>query len=217
MGKLTYYIDYKEIATHYGVHISASKGLIGRPEKKEPESVEYAFEHGMRVDLSMPRFREREITLQCFVHASSRDSMADMVNAFMLDINKPGYHRLEVALDGRKSLFYEVYADGASYVSADWSSSLSIGTFTLKLIEPHPVKAVFRIQAEQGASADFSVNAESPINIHWGDGTCDMDVQNGTIRHVFERSAEFVVASGQVQGMSLNSADMDVITIHSQI
>lgn len=217
MGKITYYIDGNELASTYGVHVSASKGLIGRPERKAPASVDYASEHGIRVDLSAPRYKAREITLSCFVHADSRDIMAGKINAFLSHIDMPGLHRMEVALDGRKSLFFEVYRDDSAYVNSDWSCARSIGTFSIKLVEPHPLKAVYGIGAAEGDVAEFSLIAEQPVNIYWGDGTCDTDATSGRISHEFARSAEYIVMAGAVQGTQLSSADIDIVTIHSEI
>lgn len=59
-----------------------------------------------------------------------------------------------------------------------------IGTFSLKLKEPDPVKRVVRHQRLNSGSAKVSVafKSDKMINIYWGDGTVDTDVYGGLYR-----------------------------------
>lgn len=138
-----YYIDGKN-TKDFGVYVSASSGLLGRLERKESLEVDWDNYHGKVIDLKRPRYKERTITLDCFIEASSRSEFVNWVNLFMEQFDKEGTVRLKCEYDGKaKPLVYEVYVPDEVDVEKTWgtyNNDLMVGTFSLKLVECEPVK-----------------------------------------------------------------------------
>lgn len=91
---------------------------------------------------------------------------------------KNGTARLMISIHPTKPLVYEVYnADGISH-DKRWHDDKMIGTFTLTLREPDPVKRVLRHQRSSAATAEVTIGlkSEKMVTIYWGDGTADYDL-----------------------------------------
>lgn len=129
------------------VHVSASKGLLDKLKLKEPQKYAWTEEHGEHVDLTKPRFEAREITLECFITASSSVDFITKINAFWSQFEGAGTKRLMVIIDPAKPLVYEVYVPDSIDVDKEWNDADMVGTFSLKLREPEPVKKVIKFTA----------------------------------------------------------------------
>lgn len=182
-----YYIDGKNFK-EFGVYVSASNGLVGKLGRKDALTVEWDNYHGKVVDKKRPRYKERTITLDCFIEASSKSSFVEWVNLFMSQFDKEGDVRLKVEYDGKtKPLVYEVYFPDESDVSKKWSDDIMVGTFKIKLIECEPVKKVLRhIGSTANTKAQINVTSSKLLNIYWGDGTHTFDVSGTkTVEHTY--------------------------------
>jgi hypothetical protein len=182
-----YYIGGKNFKD-FGVYVSASSGLVGKLERKEALSVDWDNYHGKVVDKKRHRYKERTITLDCFIEASNKFSFVELVNLFMDQFDKEGDVRLKVEYDGKtKPLVYEVYCPDAVDVSKKWSDDIMVGTFKLKLIECEPVKKVLRhIGSTANTKAHINVTSSKLLNIYWGDGSHTFDVSGTkTVEHTY--------------------------------
>ena len=74
-----YYIDGKNFK-EYGVYVSNSAGLVGGLERKESLQVEWDNYHGIVRDKKRPRYKERTITLDCFIEASGRSALSALAS-----------------------------------------------------------------------------------------------------------------------------------------
>ncbi|MDC2194957.1 hypothetical protein PO081_16880 [Bacteroides thetaiotaomicron] len=182
-----YYIDGKNFKD-FGVYVSASSGLVGLLERKDALTVDWDNYHGKVVDKKRPRYKERTITLECFIEASNKSAFVEWVNLFMAQFDKEGDARLKVEYDGKaKPLVYEVYCPDAVDVTKKWSDDLMVGTFKIKLVECEPVKKVLRhIGVSANSKAQINVTSSKLLNIYWGDGTHTFDVSGETtVEHTY--------------------------------
>lgn len=205
-----YYIDGKNFK-EYGVYVSNSAGLVGGLERKESLQVEWDNYHGVVRDKKRPRYKERTITLDCFIEASGRSAFVQWVNLFLDLFRKEGNHRLKVEYDGNtKPLVYEVECIDGVDVDKTWgqySNELMVGKFKLKLIEDEPVKKVLRhIGGAANSVANIKVTSSKLLNIYWGDGTHTYDVSGveQEITHTYEWPGEYdIIVTGVIEDIEL--------------
>lgn len=206
---IQYYIDNHELKSTYGVRVSKSKGLIGRPQLKTPKSVEYADHNGKYVDLSHPKYQERKITLECFIPSSTKAGVVSMANDFLKVLNAPGTHRLEVALDGEKKMCFDVYNSGDSSVVPEWHANKQCGTFTLTLIESNPLKMVFFTEALD-EEVVFRIDTDKYLYISWGDGEGEHFPSGGELHHTYQREGEkYIMLSGDIDDVDSDDIDYE--------
>lgn len=218
--QLTYLLDGVDFK-QYGVYVSASKGLLDGLKMKDPHKVEFDGYHGTAVDLSRPRFEEREITLDCFIKTSGgKLEFVRKVKAFLdlfstrhtvaegatvnADLCPAGLHRIMVDIHPVKALVYEVYLPDATDIEKTWNDASMIGTFQLKLREPEPVKKVLRHTrtSANNARTTFTITTSKLVNVYWGDGTTTQDIcgSNVTVAHTYADNGEyFIVITGVIE------------------
>lgn len=168
---MKYYLNGVDFA-QYGVYVSDSRGFLDALELKEPVALDWPDYHGQQVDLSAPRYRSRELILECFSTAISKSDSVQKLTEFFNELSKPGLHRLMVDTGEVKPLVYDVYRQGAVSVKKVWRGGVNIGQFTLTLIEPDPIKKVYKHIAATGAmQVSFTLTSEKLVTIKWGDGT----------------------------------------------
>lgn len=201
-----YYVNgsnFKE----FGVYVSGSAGLVGKLQRKEMLTVDWDNYHGTVRDKKRPRFKERTITLDCFIEASSRSAYVDWVNLFVEQFNKEGTQRLTVEYNGKtKPLVYEVVCIDEVDVSKEWGTyndNLMVGTFKIKLIEDEPVKRVLRhIGISYNTEATIKLTSSKLLNIYWGDGTYTYNVSGNQteVKHKYEAPGEYdIIVSGVIE------------------
>lgn len=201
-----YYIDGNNFKD-YGVYVSASSGLVGRLAQKDALQVDWDNYHGVVRNKKRKRFKERTISLECFIEASGRAAFVEWKDRFLALFDGDGTHRLRVEYDGRaKPLVYEVDIIDEMDITKTWprySEDLMVGTFTLQLVEDEPVKRVLRhVAAEAGTKASFTVSTYKLLNVYWGDGTHTFNVKgdNVTVEHTYEKGGEFdIVITGVIE------------------
>jgi hypothetical protein len=186
-------VDFKD----YGVSVSDSSGLLDRPKMKAPLSISWDNYHGVAIDLKHKFYEQREITLECYIMAEGKGDFAVKVNTFQQIFDKLGTHRLVVDIHPTKPLVYEVYSDEAIVTKKTWSDSLMVGTFSLKLKEPSPVKRILKHIRTSEATKTISVTLTSAklVDVYWGDGSVTTDVSgtNVTITHDYVTDGEYLV------------------------
>lgn len=192
----------------FGVHVSGSSGIIGMLERKEPLTVDWDSYHGVVVDTKRPRYKERIITLDCFIEASSKTNFVERVQLFMSQFQKPDTQRLKIEYDGRtKPLYYEVFSQSGSDVEKNWTydNDLMVGTFRLTLIEPEPVKRVIRHIGGAGSTASMTLSSHKLLNIFWGDGSITRGVSGSgvTQNHTYTEAGEYdIVITGVIEDIT---------------
>lgn len=123
----------------FGVRVSKGKGFLGRPERKEPKKYEYPDKHGFLPDLATPVYKEREITLDCFIVAENAISLASMFNSFssaIMDVT--AVVPMLISINGTQIYSGSVYASEISQLNKTFDQGKNVGTFTITIIEPNP-------------------------------------------------------------------------------
>lgn len=230
--QLAYLLDGVDFKT-YGVGVSKGKGFTDGLKMKEPLKVEFNGYHGEVIDLTRPRYEAREITLECFIDRAGGkmafvQAMMDFLEQFrakhQLPNNTPagaelcaaGLHRLTLDIHPTKPLIYEVYLPDATNVDKEWNDKRMVGTFTLTLREPEPVKRVLKHMrtSEANKSISLTITTSKLVNIYWGDGTTTQDVcgTNVTVTHDYSENGEyFAVITGVIEEIEAFSTNAIVV------
>ena len=201
--QLSYSIDGLDFKS-WDIHVSESNGILDRPKLKPGLNIEWADYHGEVIDLQNKRVDVREITLNCFMRASGKMDFVNKINNFLDIFSKDGTQRLMVDIHPIKPLLYEVYNESGITVAKRWNDDLMVGTFSLKLREPEPVKRVVRHQKRDESSKTLTIEISTPkmVTIHWGDGSKTEDVygENTTVTHDYEGNGiYYAVISGVIE------------------
>jgi hypothetical protein len=194
VAQLNYTINGKDLLKEWGITVSESNGLLDRPKLKPPFKLEWPDYHGQVIDLSRKRIEAREIELNCWMKASGKIDFVTKLNNFLDIFQADGTQRLTVNIHPTKPLLYEVYNEAGINIEKRWNDKLMIGTFSLKLIEPDPVKRVVRHQRISEATKTLTVTLTSDKTalIYWGDGQKDEIYGTGvTVSHNYVQEGIF--------------------------
>ena len=107
-----------------------------------------------------------------------------------------------------KPLVYEVYAPAGIAVDKKWRDDIMIGTFSLKLREPEPVKRVLKhiVVNEASKTCSITLSSDRYFNIYWGDGSVDYDCGGGeniTISHTYATNGDYYpIITGVIDGIT---------------
>lgn len=223
MGRINYYLNGVDIRT-FGVHVSAAKGLLSIPERKEGISHSYDDEHGISVDVSSRHVKERKITLSCFTDKLSAVDYASTLNNFKLWLLDAGMFQLRVDLGGGSPLVYMVYWSGKCDITAHYDATKRVGTFDISLIEPCPVKKVARVvtgTAQQELSIELMGSSVKSYDVYWGDGTYVRLKSGEDAYHVYSDAGTYhLVVAGDVDEITLvleGDTDMEANEIWSRL
>ena len=178
--KLRYLIDGVDIRDAYGVVIEKSSGLLSRAKLKAPVTTSWQHYHGEIVDLAKPRKEPRIITLKGWMMAENKGDLTTKWNAFMRIFDQAGTRRLTVDVHPTHPLVYEVYLAEDTDIDKKWRNDTMVGTFTLKLREPEPVKRVIShtVTDSNTRTLNIQMYTEKAVTISWGDGTYDTDIRS---------------------------------------
>lgn len=162
MGEVRYSINGKYFKD-YGIYVSSSLGLLDALKRKPVKTYDWAEYHGESVDLSNPKFEAREIVLNCFIKGNNYQQMFDNFrNVVLSEFQKSGTQRLLVEPFGYKALPFEVYMIDDVKIAKEFSESTSIGVFSIKLIEPNPIKKVLYL-TENTLNLSYNSSKETEI------------------------------------------------------
>lgn len=96
-----------------------------------------------------------------------------------------------------KPLVYEVYSEDAIAIKKTWDDSLMIGTFTLKLKEPSPVKKVLKFirVGESTQNCSIKITTTKLVDIYWGDGEVQTDIygKDLVVNHTFKSNGDYYI------------------------
>ncbi len=198
----------------FGVYVSRSKGLIDGLKIKEPKEMDWDGYHGKVVDLSSPRYESREITLECFITGIDKVDTIQKANSFFRELAKAGTQRLMIDTGEGKMLVYEVYQSGKVEINNRWASGTNVWEFTLKLIEPEPVKRVlkFVVSDPLAEQPSITLTSEKLITIFWGDGTKETASGMVTRTHTYSDAGTYhLVLAGVIEEITGFSTNCEVV------
>jgi len=200
--QLSYLINGINFKT-WDVTVSESNGILDLPKLKTPFSIDWPDYHGQIIDLTRKRIEAREIELKCWMKATGKMDFITKLNSFLDMFRADGTQRLTIDFHPIKPLLYEIYClDGIS-ISKRWNDDLMIGTFTLKLIEPDPVKRVVRHQRISDATKTLTVTftSDKTVTVYWGDGTHEQAYgENVTLSHNYSSNGiYYAIVTGVIE------------------
>lgn len=203
MKDIEYYINGNSF-TNYGVIVEGSSGVCSKLEMKDPLSVDYGNYHGTCVNLASVYYKERNINLSCVIEAVGYDDFITKTNSFISEFEGAGPKRLKIDV-GSKPLVYEVYSPKSFDPDKKWNPIHMVGTFSLNLVEPEPVKRV--LQFGEG-TATITITSSKLVNIYWGDGTHTYDIYGTqTISHTFSSGMHEIIITGDIDKITFISTN----------
>ncbi len=168
MSEVKYSLNGKSFK-EFGVYVSESIGLVGLLESKNITQYDWAEYHGIAPDLRKPKFKERTIELKCFIRGNNWEELFNNFIAFVIgEFSKSGTQRLHVEPFGFKMLPYEVYMKDEVKPEKQFSDGEMFATFSLKFIEPNPIKRVLKTTLDT-FKLYYEIDCETEI--FFGDGT----------------------------------------------
>ena len=194
-GDIHYSLDGVDLGS-YGIIVESSKGLFSKAAQKEVPQASWSDQDGNDAITSKALFKERTIELKCFAAKSSSSEFMTTIESLMKVLGQPETHRLRVS-GGSKPLVYQVYNPTEVGVTHEWLAGKLCGSFTLKLVEPEPVKMV--IQASE--SITITINSVNLLNIYWGDGSYTYDVSGFVTKtHSYSKKGNYeVIITGGIE------------------
>lgn len=203
----------------FGVYVSASNGLVSQLERKEGLTEDWGMRHGIQRNQNYVRFKERTITLECFIEASSRSAFVEWLNHFYDQFRSRGTKRLRVEYSGStKPLLYEVTMQAPSDPDKQfgrYNEDLMVGTFTITLVEDDPVKMVLRhiFSSSSQNTASFTLTSVYPVIVFWGDGTSEVvkAKSSTTVSHTYSNAGEYdIIIAGVIEEIT-NFSTSDIV------
>ncbi len=198
----------------FGVYVARGRGLIDGLNIKEPKEMDWDGYHGKVVDLSAPRYESREITLECFIAGVDKVDTIQKANQFFRELAKAGTQRLMIDTGEGKMLPYEVYQSGKVDINNRWTNGTNVGEFTLKLIEPEPVKRVLKFVVSDPATDKPSITLTSDklVTMFWDDGTKETGSGTVTWTHTYSEAGTYhIVLAGVIEEITGFSTNCEIV------
>ncbi|MCJ8153252.1 hypothetical protein MKJ01_05685 [Chryseobacterium sp. SSA4.19] len=209
MNEVKYLINYKDFRD-FRVYVSDSIGITDGLERKPVQSYDWAEYHGTSPSLTKPRYKERKIELKCFIDGENWEVMVINFNSFKDQFTRSGTQRIHIVPFEHTVLPYEIYIQEEISLEKTFRKGRMVGIFSLKLIEPNPIKKVLKTSLD---SFILKYNSKSETEIFPGDGT--KLTGRGNVNFLFQYSEPNYQASGisLVQNSAVNNEYYEVYTI----
>lgn len=204
----------QNIKTEYGVHVTGTAGLIGKPPFKETRSYSWDYLNGEWTDLAIRRYKPREITLHCWLETSASAAVGaegnavDKMRDFLAIFDTDKLIRLRVRFnqsdDIRNNLYYLVYLKD-NEVKYKWHKAHQYIEFDIKLVEPSPEKMLYTRTFTAG-SITVTYTSASEFEIDWGDGSNSYDLvgTNKTVTHTYASGTYVIIVSGVTKDITIS-------------
>ncbi len=167
-----YEIDGNNLYTAYGINIERTRGLYDMLERKGTTEYEWDDKDGSQpfTDADDIRFKARDITLVCYMQASTKATFLQYKDNFENMLNSTGLHTFKhTSLD---DVHYVYFRDGAPVIPPKWNANKLVGRFTIKLREPEPVTVQFTTDQSTPTTLSMKFSAgNNTIMVYWGDGS----------------------------------------------
>lgn len=193
--------------TDFGIYVSESKGLVDALKRRRPKAYTWAEYHGISVDLSRPKFEAREITLNCFIIGENWDVLLNNFNAFRDEFANPDTQRLLIEPFGFKALPYQVYLSDEIDLQKKFAQGKMAATFSLKLIEPNPIKKVLYFE---GGQFSLSYNSTTETEIFYSDLTKDIVPGNASLNGK-TLPAGYIIIAGNMEDVTGFTSNATVV------
>ncbi|MDV3585515.1 hypothetical protein CMU68_09955 [Elizabethkingia anophelis] len=194
MGKINWTINGKNFDS-FGIGVSASRGFGDLLKQKDRPSYNWPGQNGKQYNLDIkPKYEERNIELDCFVIGNDWNLMEDQFRSFSSEFDKKGTQRLIVEIFSYKPRVYDVILSDKTILNEVKKEGKSAGTFTLKLIEPSPVK---RILYTESTTIQLSFNTPSSVIINI-DGIAQQAKGDVSINRTLSAGKHYISIAGNI-------------------
>ncbi|MCT4190203.1 phage tail family protein [Elizabethkingia anophelis] len=194
MGKINWTINGKNFDS-FGIGVSASRGFGDLLKQKDRPSYNWPGQNGKQYNLDIkPKYEERTIELDCFVIGNDWNLMEDQFRSFSSEFDKKGTQRLIVEIFSYKPRVYDVILSDKIILNEVKKEGKSAGTFTLKLVEPSPVK---RILYTESTNLQLSFNTPSSVIINI-DGIAQQAKGDVSINRTLSAGKHYISIAGNI-------------------
>lgn len=137
-----YEIDGNDLESTYDIHVIEVRGFADFHKRKGITSHNWLDEDGEEefTDEDDIKFEARDIILDCYIKTTNRNDFFQKLEALMTILQSAGLHTLK--LPYLSTTFNIYFKAGAKInIQTKWAKEVGhyvVGTFTLKLREPHP-------------------------------------------------------------------------------
>lgn len=205
---IIYKIDGTDFKT-YSMYVSEGKGILDNPKFKERFNRSWTDQHGESIDLRERFVEPREITLECFVKATSNADLITKTQAIRALFSASGYRRVQVTVDTAQPLVFDVYLKDMISFKKKWRSGVNIATFTLKLIDPAPVKKVIAFTLTTNTEVGLDFTSSEPCRIFWGDGAYTDHITGGVSHDYATIGKYYASICGNLSKITFSVEDAD--------
>jgi len=134
-----YKLNNQEMDDTWGVYVENVEGILDLPGRKGTTEHSWLDEHGVEhyTEAADIRLDARDITLHCFLKATSRSNFLTQLNSFKAELIQSGLQTLK--LPYISSTYSVYYRDKMKFTTKPrWYSNLLCARFVLTLREPKP-------------------------------------------------------------------------------
>lgn len=188
--------------------INSATGILDQPELKERKSQDWNEAHGLIIDRSAPRFKERNIALNFTFVAANSTTMTTTIASISNALRSAGLKMLKITLPDLtdKPLIYYVALNGTIQYNRKYTGGAIVVNGTINLIEPEPQKKIYKATGKVAAS--LTTSSTAPINVYFDEANIVFDVQGAsqTNSHTFTTNGDhYVVITGDIDNLTVNS------------
>lgn len=205
---IVYKLDGTDFKT-YSMYVSEGKGILDDPKPKKRFSRSWDTQHGEPIDLRERFVEAREITLECFLKVTSNTDLISKTQAIRALFVASGARRLSITVDTAQPLVFDVYLKDMISFKKKWRNGKNVATFTLKLVDPLPVKKViaFTLSTNEEVGLDFT--SSEHCRIFWGDGSYTDHITGGA-SHTYPALGKYYAAiCGNLSKLTFSVEDAD--------
>lgn len=217
LTKMAHSLNGKDLWEDLGIRVEQSRGLVGTPAMKDPQTADWPEYHGISIDLQQVRVVERKIELDCWFIAPTRDAAIDKVAELSTEIRGSDLKRF-VFQGGARVIPYDVYfPEEFNPEIPKWVEGEIVVKFTLVMVEPSPVKKVLKFVRTSDMNKTVIVNLNTNkknFSIFWGDGTVTHNVRTPSgapptqVDHEYAVDGEYYITiSGVVEKITNYSSN----------
>ena len=199
MTRIIYTVAGVDLA-NYGIVVTSADGLMDLPKPRGRTAQEWTDTHGQMISTGRPLYSAREIKLSCAMPCEGLGDFAQKATA-VKELFMGGDLITLTAAIGDTLLPFLVYVDDEISFTRKWAGGKLIASFSVKLIEPEPLKRVYKAIA---ASVKLAITTPTPVNVYWGDGKTQYDAQSSTIAHQYSdgKTSHIVIITGNINNLT---------------
>lgn len=211
---VTYKIQDKDFRD-YGIIVESYEGLYDDLEKKDLHIEDIASQHGVLVDLSAIRYKERRASLNlAFFERGvlARSNRNDFISLFIGSTPK----RLERIEDNCNNTKHDVWDVVLSGGNLEVIHSV-LEKKKLLLIEPAPIKNVYEVTGNASFTLAPMTTGETqqPVLISWGDGNFTQNCRAGSFTHTYTDGYDkhYIILSGVMEEVVVTTEHTELKTV----